>query len=718
MEYKTMVKISMNQATLTIGMIFFNVFSKKNHSQFRVNSDIIIAEILFLVVNYYVRHNLSQDALEDLLKMLNVISGTKCFPENFETFASQFRNNPYDAKRVYFCTFCQYDFGTNLPKKGTLCPICKSQGHDFFVTIPIEPQLREMVLKYSLEIEQHSMEIENKNICDINRGRVARRLMKEHPEKHLTLSSNTDGAASRKSTTKKTLYPVFVTLNNLPPVLRFNKHNLLIAALWLSKEEPNLNLLYKYFCIELRILKKGISIGNQNYTVSLLQNCVDSVARCKVLCMKQYNGDYGCTMCLHPGKATDASPIRYYPSQRYPKSDDATTRKMMDEVQFTGQEVHGILNKSVFVALPEFDIIISHPPDYMHAVLLGVMKQLWASLTESENHKAPFYVGLRMKDIEKRFLSFRPPSSFPRYPRSLNQVKKFKANEWEAMLLHYIYPSLYKILPDHLLNHIMLLSSTIFLLLDPNLSEEMINWCDKKLKLFGCQFEAIYGIGRMTYNVHLMSHLAETVRNLGALYNSSLFPYESGNGMLLKFCSGNNKPVLQIEKKYYLNKLCQNSRVPQDSVIKQWVQSIWFKKHSIVQYNPQKIFTVNNSTLFDNDVTQRHFSYHSRLYYNRLNLCTKAACSDLKYDDSWIWINSNFFRIHAILCDQANIIYILGQKLDTISLFPNMYSYTFTDEVRIMKVTDSLKQCISMKVETNGEYMRFISICKKQTQVD
>ncbi|XP_058450485.1 uncharacterized protein LOC131429957 isoform X2 [Malaya genurostris] len=182
---------------------FFNVFSKKNHSQFRVNSDIIIAEILFLVVNYYVRHNLSQDALEDLLKMLNVISGTKCFPENFETFASQFRNNPYDAKRVYFCTFCQYDFGTNLPKKGTLCPICKSQGHDFFVTIPIEPQLREMVLKYSLEIEQHSMEIENKNICDINRGRVARRLMKEHPEKHLTLSSNTDGAASRKSTTKK-----------------------------------------------------------------------------------------------------------------------------------------------------------------------------------------------------------------------------------------------------------------------------------------------------------------------------------------------------------------------------------------------------------------------------------------------------------------------------------------------------------------------------------
>lgn len=186
--------------------------------------------------------------------------------------------------------------------------------------------------------------------------------------------------------------------------------------------------------------------------------------------------------------------------------------------------------------------------------------------------------------------------------------------------------------------------------------------------------------------------------------------------MLLKFCSGSNKPVLQIERKYYLNKLCQFNDVPEDSAIKCWVQSTWSKKHATIQYNEKFIFIPTESMIFDDDVTQRHFSYHSKLYYYGINLCTAVACADFKYDNSWIYLNESFFNIQAILCDKSNIIYIVGQKLSTSKLFENMHSYTFTDEIRIMKITRAVRQCINMHVKSNN--VRYISICKVQTQID
>lgn len=164
----------------------------------------------------------------------------------------------------------------------------------------------------------------------------------------------------------------------------------------------------------------------------------------------------------------------------------------------------------------------------MHAVDLGVVKQIWTLFLESKNHGKPFYVGTKSNEIDNRLLSIRPPSIFPRYPRSVFEYKKFKANEWEAILLHYVYPILHGILPHKYLDHIMQLSTSIFCLLDQNLTLENISSCDKTLKKFIRRFEIVYGLNNMTYNVHLLGHLANSARNFGAVYNSSLFPYESG----------------------------------------------------------------------------------------------------------------------------------------------------------------------------------------------
>lgn len=304
-----------------------------------------------------------------------------------------------------------------------------SEGHlkaIFFLIIPIEPQLRETFVKYQSEIEQYAQDIERDNIADINRGQIVRILQENDPGKHLTLSINTDGAAAFKSTTRKPLYPIFCVLNNLPPEIRFQKTNLMVTGLWLSNGEPNPNLLFKYFCLELQKLQGGILIGNELYKVSLVQSCLDSVARCKVQCNKQFNGQYGCTLCLHPGETRSSRNGRCYPNRTTEMRDNISTRNMMDEVNLTGRASYGIMGKSVFTFLKTFDVIAGYPVDYMHAVNLGVTKQLLALFAGTENHKQKYYVGRQTQEIDERIGSILPPSNFPRKLRSLNEQKLYK----------------------------------------------------------------------------------------------------------------------------------------------------------------------------------------------------------------------------------------------------------------------------------------------------
>lgn len=505
------------------------IFSGKNtEEKFQTTSDILTIEIMYMILNYYIRHSLTQEALEDLLRMMNIISGKKFLPETFQTFSMLFEGKTSTSQRVYICTNCQYDYGIMKPASTTLCPICRSREIDFFLFIPIEPQLKETFNKYHSEIEQYAETIERNQIADINRGRNFINMSQRDPGRYLTLSINTDGAAAFKSTTRKPLYPIFCTLNNLPPAIRFQKSNLMLAGLWLSTGEPNPNLLFKYVILELRKLQEGIIIEDKLYKVGLLQNCLDSVARCKVQCNKQFNGEYGCTICLHPGESRSRRNGRCYPVKIAKIRDNKSTRNMMDEVNRTGQEMCGIMGKSIFTHLNHFDLIAGYPVDYMHAVNLGVMKHMMALLTETENHKEEYYIGRKLQAIDERIRSFRPPSSFPRNPRPLDEQKRFKANEWEAFMLYYIYPCLYGILSEPFLTHIMELSSVIFQLLDHKLSMAKIDECERRIEEFVKHFETYYGRDNMTYNVHLLTHLVYTVRNTGALYNSSLYPYESG----------------------------------------------------------------------------------------------------------------------------------------------------------------------------------------------
>lgn len=57
----------------------------------------------------------------------------------------------------------------------------------------------------------------------------------------------------------------------------------------------------------------------------------------------------------------------------------------------------------------------------------------------------------------------------------------------------------------------------------------------------------------MVYNVHLLMHLIDSVKNFGPAWGYALFPYENFNGILKSFVKGPREPIVQINTKYLFN---------------------------------------------------------------------------------------------------------------------------------------------------------------------
>lgn len=65
------------------------------------------------------------------------------------------------------------------------------------------------------------------------------------------------------------------------------------------------------------------------------------------------------------------------------------------------------------------------------------------------------------------------------------------------------------------------------------ISPEELKTCEQNLLKFVDEYEILYGVPCMTFNVHLVEHLVESVRNSGPLWETSAFPFEN-NIFILK----------------------------------------------------------------------------------------------------------------------------------------------------------------------------------------
>lgn len=154
-----------------------------------------------------------------------------------------------------------------------------------------------------------------------------------------------------------------------------NAENILLCAVWVGPSKPLMELLLEPICSSLKQLSSqglsiATSIGNLIFRCKLVMGIFDLPAKASVLCIKQFNGEYGCPVCLHPGKRLPNNSRVYLPDNTYEDRTHTQCLEYGTEAKDKGIGVKGILGMSPFS--PILDLVVSFPIDYMHNVLEGV----------------------------------------------------------------------------------------------------------------------------------------------------------------------------------------------------------------------------------------------------------------------------------------------------------------------------------------------------------
>jgi len=360
--------------------------------------DLTKEESEILILSAALRHHLTDAALQDFIKIIDCHLSRKCHVSKY-LFLKSFPKSNFSA--YYYCPRCVTILNFVDHEVTVKCDNCSivynrlnlQRDRKYFLYLPLKEQLIALInsenyLHFRKESETESdiingtfyRKLRSKNIIGIN---------------DITIQWNTDGVKLFNSSSRS-IWPILVTINELP--YRLRKHHIMITGLWFDSVKPDMNIFLKPFIEELIDLHNNgfqcaTFIHNEPIQINVhaLVAPVDTIARPMIQCMKQFNGKYGCSYCYHKGKQIRTDDGRVH-KNIYP-GDVRMLRKKRDyEMQAEkalqkSKHVKGVKCPSIVVLLPVFNIISSFPPEYLHSIAEGVIKQFVMAWFDSNNHK-------------------------------------------------------------------------------------------------------------------------------------------------------------------------------------------------------------------------------------------------------------------------------------------------------------------------------------------
>ena len=254
-----------------------------------------------------------------------------------------------------------------------------------------------------LQREKKSIDEKIRDICD---GAALKPLLNDNRyfsnPNHLALSLSTDGVPLFRSSSIS-LWPVYLLILNLPPAIRVCAENIVLCGLYVGPTKPDVKILLEPIMKRLSTLSSvGVSIttpsGLSSMPAKLVLGIFDLPAKATFLCSKQFNGEYGCSICLYPGKRLENG-ARIYLPESYLEHSHTTVLAAAKVAEETGAAVEGIMGTSPLAST--LDLVNSIPIDYMHSVLEGVVRMLLKFWFDSTNHSQPFYLGRHIMNWTK-----------------------------------------------------------------------------------------------------------------------------------------------------------------------------------------------------------------------------------------------------------------------------------------------------------------------------
>ncbi|KAG0445238.1 hypothetical protein HPB47_017983 [Ixodes persulcatus] len=524
-----------------------------------------------MIMAFVASEALSWQGLDNLLLMVNAFFAPEqsVLPQSKYLFRKLFAAEAESAAvRHFYCRSCN-DL-LEVSAEDGVCPTCETSSKlkdakkdgAFFVVLDIGKQLNHVIQNNKAALHEKLNQIASERgattsvISDITQAKAYKKLQSSRTlgESDLTLTVNTDGSPVFTSS-GASVWPIQFTVNELPVPQRFQVS--VLAGLWFGKGHPNMTLFFGKFVEGVKSMQpvtwqhEGTEHSSRAY---ILCCCVDAPARASVQNMVLFNGYYGCPWCLIKGDYVDGS-LRFLSFEDARGRTSAGVLRDMKLALESSLVINGYKGPSPAVGLPDFDLVWGFTVEYMHAVLLGVIRQITEILLSSVNSNERFYIGSpsSVAALDRRLLSITPPHCVTRLPRSLATRSNWKASEWRHWLLYYCLPCTLGILHPRYWSHLAKLVEGVHLLLREELTSSSIDRADALLRTFVASTATLYKDQAMTFNIHQMLHLAEAARQMGPLWGHSAFVFESGNGRLVKLVTGANGVPSQIVERVFMS---------------------------------------------------------------------------------------------------------------------------------------------------------------------
>ncbi|XP_046404345.1 uncharacterized protein LOC124169703 [Ischnura elegans] len=426
------------------------------------------------------------------------------------------------------------------------------------------------------------------------------------------------------------------------------------------------------------LLQDGINTKRSgriiNVKVLTLCCCVDTVARAEMQCIVGHNGYNCCSWCLIQGENVNGT-VKFPIPDDIPRDRTERHYKKCYTLYAKGNKksnVEGIKGISPLVNLISFRMVWGFVPDYMHCVLQGVTKR-WIRLWMNNVDKQ-YYIGdpKNIGRIDDRMKRIRPPTLLKRLPFLMKNSKDMrKARELENWLLFYSVPVLSGILPGEILKHWKLLVSAMHLLLQDSVPVDTIHEDELLLIEFVCKTQLIYVKGEMTYNVHQLLHLAESVRKWGPLWSHTAFPFENAIGVLKRVVKGARGIPHQVTRSLELKssrEIMMSSGFCGSEVV-DFCESITVRDVNKSYRLAEGTFFGKPSDYFDSvDGLQENQTYtqHRKVIRNDVIYERFVDGDTRRFDNSYVELNNGDFAhlMNILLCKETSECHVIIKILN------------------------------------------------------
>lgn len=516
-------------------------------------SKLNIEKSVVVVMDLYVKNKLTKKTLQDLLTALQELlpSSNKMPKTNYELFKFVRKEAPVTEILHYYCRNCEYYFGLNDPKVS--CQACFSEkGANKMFEFDIIKQIRHLFEVRNLaDVLQVAPNCNRNFITDVTDGSEYKRVIfKDGRQKYdLTLITATDGLSLFKGSMSKCWPLVFV----IAEVVEHLRESFLVTVmLWYDEKlKPIMNTFLRPVSEKLKeCFHNGVTWTHPETKEMHVSKVVapliiaDAPARAEIQNVQYFSGKFGCNICEI--KTKKSRPVEgkktcriyaFQESEHFLRT--AGRMKKQGKIAVLNKLTHvlGVKGEAIVSAWPMLDISTCVLPEYMHAILLGIVKQffnIWFL------KPGPWSVKEFITEIDECLLSIQVPYFFNRSPRSIAYNKFYKASEFLNWALYFSVPVLATLLKEKYFQHWLLFVSSLFKLLSKPISIDDLDQTEIVLKIFVRNIDDLYGDREYTYNVHQLLHMVLCVKRWGPLYATSAFPFENFNGILAKSVHGSH----------------------------------------------------------------------------------------------------------------------------------------------------------------------------------